>query len=89
MAYRFAHNDDLLEIDYATWGKEWIDAGMRWKTVNPPPLDWDPEKQLKRLQTGSSERGERGQAMAELAGVLLVVALIVPAVFASGLTAQV
>jgi len=68
---------DLLEIDYATWGKEWIDAGMRWKTVNPPPLDWDPEKQLKRLQTGSSERGERGQAMAEPGVGLLVVALIV------------
>ena len=37
---------------YRTWRERWVAGGMKWDCdVIPKPADWNPEEQLKRLQT--------------------------------------
>lgn len=40
---------------YRDWRRKWIEGGMKWDSaaVEDPPADWDPVKQLQRLQDQS------------------------------------
>ncbi len=46
--------DDMLESQresiYTAWRKRWISDGKRWWSKNPPPLDFDPDAQLSKLE---------------------------------------
>lgn len=36
---------------YRQWRKRWIEGGMRWwSSASPPPLEWDPQAQLRELE---------------------------------------
>ena len=48
--FQFGHSDDLLEISYARWRNDWINAGMPWRDVHPAPERWGPGAQLARLE---------------------------------------
>lgn len=89
--YQFGYTDDLLEIDYETWRRQWIAEGMPWRDVEPAPAGWDPAAQLRALEQAGEEgrHSESGQALIEFGGVLVVVALIVAAVVWMGIPGQV
>lgn len=92
--YQFGYDDDARGIDHVTWRERWVQEGMPWRSVNPPPEHWDPAAQLACLTSSRAETGlggatgrdidRRGQAMVEFAGVLIVVAAIVSVLIASG-----
>lgn len=48
--------DDMADNDeferkkiHKKWREKWIESGMKWYSKRPIPEDWDPEKQLKKL----------------------------------------
>lgn len=49
--FHFGYDDDEVgAIAFELWRVKWIQDGMVWFSKGrKPPLDWDPEKQLKNL----------------------------------------
>jgi predicted RNA-binding Zn-ribbon protein involved in translation (DUF1610 family) len=47
----FAAGDPVARVRlHAAWREEWRNLGCPWRsTVTPPPADWNPEAQLRRL----------------------------------------
>ncbi len=41
---------DIMGITYRAWRDKWVRNGMRWNSYSDPPPDWDPVRQLKKLQ---------------------------------------
>lgn len=46
--------NDMLPVNemiafYRRWRQEWIQNGMKWWSIDNPPLDWNPRKQLKNI----------------------------------------
>ncbi len=75
--YQFGY-DDSEGIDYGTWRHKWLAAGMPWLRRNPPPPNWDPGAQLRALESGRSGEADRSdQALVELTGLLVLVAIII------------
>src|SRR5579875_2123221 len=72
--FQFGYDDESEGIDYATWRRRWVAEGMPWRSHNPAPAGWDPAAQLRALEDQHSERGESGQAVVELGGLLTLVA---------------
>jgi hypothetical protein len=35
---------------YGHWRRKWIAAGMKWEGMEAKPDDWNPQKQLERVQ---------------------------------------
>jgi hypothetical protein len=88
--FQFGFDDESEGIDYATWRGRWVAEGRPWRSRNPPPADWDPVAQLRALEAqGQSDEGERGQALIELGGLLVLVAIVVAALSAFGLPGRV
>lgn len=54
--FQFGVTDVDRGIGYDAWRKQWIERGMPWDStgIEPPPADWDPQRQLERLKRGSS-----------------------------------
>ena len=47
--FQFDVSDGDRGHTYESWRKAWISAGMPWRTSMPPPSDWHPVDQLKRI----------------------------------------
>lgn len=46
--FHFGYDDDARGISYETWRIAWTNEGMRWfSTRTMPPLNWEPEQQLR------------------------------------------
>jgi hypothetical protein len=50
--FQFGVTDDDRGLSYDTWREQWIARGMPWDSngIEPPPADWNPRRQLKRLE---------------------------------------
>jgi hypothetical protein len=75
--FQFGVSDEDRGETYASWRERWVADGMPWRSANPAPAGWDPRAQLR--------GGERGQTAAEFLGILFVVAVVVAAIFHSGI----
>jgi hypothetical protein len=55
----FGTTDHRKGYTYEQWRKRWIDRGLPWESgrLRPPPRDWDPYEQLRRLM----DDGNRGE----------------------------
>jgi transcription elongation factor Elf1 len=49
--YQFEVTDMDEGITHEEWRKRWIDGGMKWWSPKPVPSNWNPEQQLKNLDT--------------------------------------
>lgn len=38
---------------YSTWRQRWIDEGMKWSSLRPPPQAWNPAEQLRNAVSGA------------------------------------
>jgi hypothetical protein len=48
--FEFGVTDDDQGYSYESWRAKWIEGGMPWSSVGqPPPVDWDPGDQLRKL----------------------------------------
>lgn len=55
--FQFGVTDDDRGCTYDDWRKQWIARGMPWDSlgIETPPTDWDPRRQLARLNEGNGE----------------------------------
>jgi uncharacterized membrane protein YgcG len=83
--FQFGYDDESEGIDYVTWRRRWISEGMPWRSHNPAPAGWDPAAQLRAVEERPPGRGESGQALVELGGLLILIAAIVSALVAIGI----
>jgi hypothetical protein len=52
--FQFGVHDDDRRISYEEWRARWVSGGMKWNAKSiPPPEDWNPEKQLERVNQPS------------------------------------
>ena len=48
--FQFGVSDDDEGFTFLGWRQAWIEAGAKWQSVaRPPPSEWNPHLQLKRL----------------------------------------
>lgn len=49
--FEFGVSDDDEGYSYSAWRQEWIEAGLPWRDadIQPPPEDWDPHEQVRRV----------------------------------------
>jgi predicted RNA-binding Zn-ribbon protein involved in translation (DUF1610 family) len=49
--FQFGVTDDDRGLTYEQWRQRWIEDGMLWNSagIDPPPTDWNPAEQLRRL----------------------------------------
>jgi hypothetical protein len=49
--YQFEVTDMDEGITHEQWRRRWIEGGMKWWSPGSVPLNWNPEQQLKNLDT--------------------------------------
>jgi hypothetical protein len=49
--FEFGVTDDDLGFSYDEWRTRWVGRGMPWDSaaLRPPPVDWNPKRQLEDL----------------------------------------
>lgn len=50
--FEYGVTDDDLGYTYEQWREEWVKKGMPWDE-GEPPVGWNPEEQLRKLQDRS------------------------------------
>lgn len=50
--FEFGYTDEVQHYTYESWRERWIGRGMPWRSagIEEPPVGWDPQEQLLRVQ---------------------------------------
>ena len=49
--FQFGYDDRDRGYTFEQWREKWINGGMIWRNgMSPPPIDWNPKKQLQNLK---------------------------------------